>query len=459
MSDSATPPAKKAKNLTTNYSTETREVLGRMRALAPKHGIRKADYDALVLEAVPGFGKRSLRRYSSAIEQGTSVFTPDKATGRASKLSAEQKQIGIGFCLHEISERHMVTRQTLKTFFQEKFGVDVTLQTCGNVFKKYCMTRRALKVRTAGYTKTDEELIAEYRQFVVKIRVIIRNHVYVASVDFTYTGHRTERVYGYAPRGTKAPKVDRKITQFTNCIVTIVWHDSVNRTPAMLFSTNRDFMIGGGKRKDRAGRMTKFEETCRKYGISQKRCVYKGNKLGKKKTFQRETDEILKDMLDFYADVIPADTIFLSDNGNAFQSKENGEPIDLLTYKDYVHEFYPADVHQWLSPNDNKLHGAAKARWRASGVDLKNDVEACVVLLKYLDEETTKSSGLWFKQNMFLDGGRVTDDDILKVMGGSPTQNAAMFRACHKKYCKVILKEKSAIDKLEDELDGSYWVD
>jgi hypothetical protein len=45
------------------------------------------------------------------------------------------------------------------------------------------------------------------------------------------------------------------------------------------------------------------------------------------------------------------------------------------------HVPYPAPVHQHLSPNDNRLHGTAKARWRNSGVDFQDDVESSLLLL------------------------------------------------------------------------------
>jgi hypothetical protein len=61
---------------------------------------------------------------------------------------------------------------------------------------------------------------------------------------------------------------------------------------------------------------------------------------------------------------------------------------------------YPAPVHQYLSPNDNRLHGAAKARWRNSRVDFKNDVESSLMLLHDLDVDLTEYGETWFKRNI-----------------------------------------------------------
>ena len=49
------------------------------------------------------------------------------------------------------------------------------------------------------------------------------------------------------------------------------------------------------------------------------------------------------------------------------------------------HDFYPSSVYQYLSPNDNRLHGTSKASWRNSGVDYSDDVSTSLMLLQHLD--------------------------------------------------------------------------
>ena len=72
-----------------------------------------------------------------------------------------------------------------------------------------------------------------------------------------------------------------------------------------------------------------------------------------------------------------------SDNGNSFQEKKQ----DLLVQLGFArHASYPAAVHQYLSPNDNKLHGTAKRKWKTSGVDFSDDVASSISLLHHIDE-------------------------------------------------------------------------
>lgn len=70
----------------------------------------------------------------------------------------------------------------------------------------------------------------------------------LASIDLTFTGHHTDRRVTYAPAGGAQPKSGAAIAQFTNCIVTVVWSDGVNRTPPVLFTFNGKFRL------DRVGR-------------------------------------------------------------------------------------------------------------------------------------------------------------------------------------------------------------
>jgi hypothetical protein len=64
------------------------------------------------------------------------------------------------------------------------------------------------------------------------------------------------------------------------------------------------------------------------------------------------------------------------------------------------HVSYPAPVHQHLSPNDHRLHGTAKARWRNRGVDFEDDVESSLLLLSHLDVELAAHGAMWFRRNI-----------------------------------------------------------
>ena len=56
---------------------------------------------------------------------------------------------------------------------------------------------------------------------------------------------------------------------------------------------------------------------------------------------------------------IERDVLILHDGGNAFKRRK----VSIFDSMGFAnHEEYPSDIHQYMSPNDNKLHGC-KAAW------------------------------------------------------------------------------------------------
>ena len=93
----------------------------------------------------------------------------------------------------------------------------------------------------------------------------------------------------------------------------------------------------------------------------------------------------------------------MSDNGNAIIHSKDGNRESPLTSAGFnTLKQYPAAVHQFLSPNDNRYHGVAKQKWRNSGVDRENDVESSIRLLHDLDD-SMECVPQWFDDNLQID--------------------------------------------------------
>jgi len=71
----------------------------------------------------------------------------------------------------------------------------------------------------------------------------------LASVDFTVHGSPDRPAISYAPAGGAQPKSSGANSQFTNCIVTVVWSDGVNRTPPVSFHLQRQIQAWPRRRK------------------------------------------------------------------------------------------------------------------------------------------------------------------------------------------------------------------
>ena len=92
-------------------------------------------------------------------------------------------------------------------------------------------------------------------------------------------------------------------------------------------------------------------------------------KEGRTSTYVGEKPEMLAYMATIYT---CKSTYIHSDNGNVFTT--NGR--DVLKDAGYKRFTSPSAIHQFVSVNDNKLHGAAKAEWRSNRLDFSDDVDS-----------------------------------------------------------------------------------
>jgi hypothetical protein len=217
----------------------------------------------------------------------------------------------------------------------------------------------------------------------------------LASVDFTFTGHRTDRRVSYAPAGGAQPKSGVAITQFTNCIVTVVWSDGVNRTPPVLFTFNGKFRLDRVGRKVWVLEKDKLVNALARFSINEKRVIYIGDKKNETRIYASESADLLRRFFELYQ--VPPNVVVFSDNGRSF-FPGGVSVLESLGFAKHV--AYPAPVHQYLSPNDNRLHGTAKGKWRNSRVDFKDDVESSLLFLSHLDAELVAHGTIWFKRNI-----------------------------------------------------------
>jgi hypothetical protein len=98
----------------------------------------------------------------------------------------------------------------------------------------------------------------------------------LASVDFTFTGHRTARRVTYAPAGGAQPKLSTAITPFTHGMVTGVWSDGGNRTPPVLCTFKGKFRLDRGGRQAWLQARDKWVHALARVGIHEKRVIYLG---------------------------------------------------------------------------------------------------------------------------------------------------------------------------------------
>jgi hypothetical protein len=149
----------------------------------------------------------------------------------------------------------------------------------------------------------------------------------------------------------------------------------------------------------------------------------------------------------------------LSDNGNAFKKGEKSIIKELGYGK---HLYYPASVHQYLSPNDNRLHGVAKAVWRSQFKDFTDDVLTSVGLMKCLDDVSEDNIRNWFNSNLFLEGGVVQDEDARALISGRQSKWSELHDACivaYENWAGIEEDVSPEERRLSSALDGVYYAE
>jgi hypothetical protein len=310
-----------------------------------------------------------------------------------------------------------------------------------------------MAVEGTAPTDPDDSLVCTYIDFIRQCRLSGRLQEEFWSLDCTYTGHRNDVERGFAPIGGPRPKLRQKISRFTNCIVTMI-SSSGDQKWCMMFTYNPAFSSSPPKTKAQRESRAYAKLVARELGITFSRIEYVGKETGEKKKWVAEDPAIYESFLRYH--VVAKSRVF-SDAGKAFKRGK----VDVVAAQGYEHVTYPPSVHQWLSPNDNMLHGEAKAKWRALEPDFEDDVRASLLLMKCLDDVPREHIKGWFTKNFMIGIGNVSPAKVRPLISGPAYSRYAYLRACWHKYRVEVLGEQSppptTMHKISTELDGIYW--
>ena len=387
--------SKKYKYPSTELSTDQRELIARLVGPLEVRGISRSVFRDILAEAEITVPKSSLDRWVRAHTATGRIFTTEKASGAVPILDDEQCEIAAGWVLSQNDSNQTVSLASFSRFCESAFGVKLAQTTAHDYLHALGFSSKVSQLKASGFT-VDVDVLTKMmfdwkseRQRTGDLKGLL------ASIDFTFTGHRTDRRVTYAPAGGAQPKSGAAIAQFTNCIVTVVWSDGVNRTPPVLFTFNGKFRLDRVGRKAWIQEKEKLVNALARFGINAKRVIYIGTEKNETRIYASESAALLQRFFVLYQ--IPPNVVIFSDNGKSF-FPGGVSALESLGFAKHVS--YPAPVHQHLSPNDNRLHGTAKARWRNSGVDFKDDVESSLLLLSHLDVDLAANGATWFKRNI-----------------------------------------------------------
>ena len=457
-------------------SWDVREAIGNLTYQMKQHHIKPALIYKMMAESPYDVDDRTLRRWWKKLDSEEPLFNDNKASGSKPSLSEFQKRILVGFVIHCNDVPKACGLRELKDFCFNVLKEDISLSTLSRLMKSVGMTSRVLRTDNKGFRYDREALREMIRKWVMERRL---DGTWddlgslVCSIDFTFTSHRTRRETGFSPGGryvfprcqnaftdTKfsgQPKAGGKASRYTNCILTALWSDGVNRTPAMMFTYNPAFRTDarGGRQKQRW--LKHYREHLAHYGVSEERVVYMGALKGEKRTYVPESPELIHIFFGHYALDFPV--IIFADGGNS--TKNLGD----LPFQ--AHYYYPSAVHAYLSPNDNGLHGPCKQNWRSEFRTFEDDVNCSLFLLHQMDLPEGEIVRGWFNRNFFRDGKGSVEmiDTTVDALMGPEAKRAKYFEACKVMYDTYVKEEprrgKSHLvaqpEQLGDGLDGEWW--
>ena len=337
----------------------------------------------------------------------------------------------------------------------EFFGVGMHATTAGNYLRQGGFRKKKMVKNANGYKLSRKQLVLEAWNWVVDMRKEGNFRLSlssICSIDFTLTSHRTDAPMSYAGIGSTPPILGAGISSYTNCIITCIWADGVNRTPCMMFTTNPTFQTGRNPTKRRDALVAHLKEMQELYGIASSRIKWLP-KTAKRKYMVPEAAYLVRIFFEHYG--VPPRCFIFSDGGNSFKEKETDVLLSLGFEKHYK---YPSASHPFLSPNDNDLHGAAKVPWRLNVRDFSDDVMATLCLMNYLDHETEEHSSKNFQRNMLS----LKEEDVPALVKAVGKTNSGYHQECLRAF--RIFKGEDARGsqehtpkELRDGLDGSYY--
>lgn len=370
-------------------------------------GLTRAGAYASLLKMKYDRRLKTLELHVRTLKATGSALLEKKKVGGKPSLDESQKQKITEWVLEKNSKNEDFGLKHVQKFIFDTWGIHVVIQTCSNIMHELRFTQKTCQTKTPGHILTDKELGEQYMAFIAEMKdkhKFFTEPENIRSIDVTYTKRPTEKTQTWSPEGSGKMKSSKKVKLYTDAIVTMISADGMNHTPCILYTHNPK--MAPTQKSTKRGREIRdaFDQDLKRFEITEDRIVY----MQDKKNYCPETPDVYESFLKRYN--VPCDMLILHDGGKAFKRKKVSI-FDLLGYHNHVE--YPSDVHQYMSPNDNKLHGC-KARWSVEYAQLKDGVATSLRLMQLIDLDTTKNARKYFQNNLLS----VKKSNLERVMRG-----------------------------------------
>lgn len=225
----------------TQYSAGERTAIGRIFKAGGDLGYKEKQLTQLFSEAGYEISRSVLYDYKSRINQGGTPLSANKKSGPPRSLTPEQERWLVGWAVKKFADSERCTLADGTEFIRVKLGASVHDKTTRNYFLRNGLKSKKVVFKSKAAALTMDEIVEMYIQWIKEQRLhknITYNRLF-ASLDFTYLSHRNTSYSSFSPVGFGSPTIESIAPQHTNCAVTLLWSDGINRTPPLLYSYNK----------------------------------------------------------------------------------------------------------------------------------------------------------------------------------------------------------------------------
>jgi len=279
---------RKRKYNAADIADTTKTALAQLYLAQRAQGKRRRDFLADLKAAHLVVSKSSFNNWVARVDAGGTAISTEKATGAAVALSRSERDIAAGWVLSQNQAGVAVHLRDYTDFVATHLGQSVSANTASRYLAEDGFSYRALRGAAKGFVvdvTSQRVLLWQWVLAQRRARLFAAPPHLLASVDFAFTGHRTERSATFATTGLAQPFSSATVSKYTNCIVTVVWADGVNRTPPMLFTYNPAFRRDRRRTARRDAQVAHLLECFARHRIEPSRVVYVGTAKHEGRTY------------------------------------------------------------------------------------------------------------------------------------------------------------------------------
>jgi len=178
-------------------------------------GKLRREFVADMSQAGYRFSESQLDRWVARINAGETAVSTSKATGASVHLTREQRDIAGGWVLSQNLHGTPVHLSDYSNFCNEQFGRMLSKQTVSRYLAEDGFSYRTMQSKAKGFMV---DILSQRHQLWNWVQAQRKKGIFevhrslLASIDFTFTGHRTERSSSFASRGGSQPMLGASIS-------------------------------------------------------------------------------------------------------------------------------------------------------------------------------------------------------------------------------------------------------